>query len=83
MEYTKPDELARVRAIADALGCITEEDFQMLAKITASTEEAWRKRGLAPEYIRLGNRVLYTHAAVGKRLESLKRAPPSMAKGLL
>jgi hypothetical protein len=83
MEYTKPDELARVRALADDLGCLTEDDFMLLAKVTPSTAEAWRKRRQGPDYIRIGNRVLYPRAAVAKHLESLTCERPSMAKALL
>lgn len=85
MEYTQPNEVARLQVLADRLDCLTEEDFMMLAGVTPNTAEAWRKRRQGPDYIRIGNRVLYPRAAVAKHLESLTRDRPSAtaAKALL
>lgn len=77
-------EAARVRAIADSLDCITDEDFQLIACITPGTAEAWRKRHQGPEYIRFGNRVLYKRTAVREHLETLtKKRFTVSAKGFL
>ena len=83
MEYTGPDQLARLRALADDLDCLTEEDFMLLARVSASTAEAWRKRKKGPPYIRIGNRVLYPKKAVADHLKALAQQRPSLAKALL
>lgn len=80
----KIDPTAHVRQMADSLDCLIEEDFQLLAKATPITVESWRKRGVGPGYIRLGNRYLYPRKAVAKYLESItKERPSAPAKGLL
>jgi hypothetical protein len=72
-------DLERVRALADRLDCIPEEDFCALGKIAPATAEAWRKRGTGPEYILLGNAYLYPKEALAEFLRSRtrerKRAP--------
>ena len=73
----------RARDLADRLDCLLEEDFQLLAEITPGTAEAWRKRHQGPEYIRIGNRVLYPRKAVATHLESLTRERPALGKALL
>ena len=42
---------------------------------TASTAEAWRKRGTGPAYLMMGNRPLYPRKSVAKFLESRVREP--------
>lgn len=69
----QPGPLERVRALAQSLDCITEEDFQLLANITEGTAEAWRKRGRGPAYVLIGKRVLYPRAAVAALLQTLVR----------
>lgn len=59
--------------LAQSLDCITDEDLQSLARVKASTTEAWRKRGTGPAYIRLGNRFLYPRKAVAKYLDSITK----------
>lgn len=83
MTETSPEALARLRTLADRLDCIIEEDFQLLASATASTVQAWRKRRQGPDYILIGNRVLYPRKAVAKHLESLTRERQSLGKALL
>lgn len=73
MEFATPQELDRVRQMADRLDCFIEEDFQLLAHATANTVEAWRKRGQGPAYILIGKRYLYPRKAVAKYLEELTR----------
>ncbi|MDO8262193.1 MAG: hypothetical protein Q7T21_03100 [Gallionella sp.] len=83
MQSAHTENLGRLRVLADNLDCLTEEDFQLLAEITPGTAEAWRKRRKGPEYIRIGNRVLYPRKAVAKHLESLTRECPALGKALL
>ena len=74
---------SRVQVLAESLDCMTEQDFQLLAEITPGTAEAWRKRRKGPDYIRIGNRVLYPRKAVAKHLDSLTRERPALGKALL
>ena len=83
MEAAKNLEIDRVRGMAESLGCFIEEDFQQLAGATASTIEAWRKRGQGPAYIRLGTRYLYPRKAVAKHLESITRERITLGKAVL
>ena len=61
---------SRLRAIADSLDCLTEQDFMLLTDATESTVEAWRKRGKGPDYILVGNRFLYARKAVSDWLHT-------------
>jgi hypothetical protein len=83
MEYTQPDQLTRLRALANDLECLTEDDFILLTGVTPSTAEAWRKRKQGPSYIRVGNRVFYPKAALADYLKSLVKERPNAAKALL
>lgn len=83
MEYTGPDQLVRLRALADDLDCLIEEDFMLLAGVSLATAEAWRKRKKGPAHIRIGNRVLYPKGAVADHLRSLAQQTPTTAKALL
>lgn len=82
-EETKAAEVERLRALADRLDCLTEQDFQLLADATPGTVEAWRKRHQGPDYIRLGNRVFYPRAAVAAFMQSRTRERQSLGKALL
>lgn len=64
----------RVRAIADALDCVLDEDVQILANVTRWTTEKWRKSGTGPPYTFLGNRPLYPRSALRAFLEEQARA---------
>lgn len=77
------DDLARVRAIADALDCVIEEDLQLLADYTAITVEAKRKRGKLPPHIRFGNRIFYPRAGLKRHFDSLVKEPPPPARDVL
>ena len=79
MTTTAIQETERVRHMAERLDCFVEEDFQLLAKATEKTVEAWRKRGQGPAYILLGNRYLYPRKAVAKSLDSITRERTSVA----
>lgn len=54
---TPPDD--HIRALAQSLDCMIEEDFCALAEVTPITAQNWRKRREGPAYTMLGNRVLY------------------------
>lgn len=70
----KEADIEKARQMASRLDCLIEEDVQILAKATASTVEAWRKRGTGPEYIQFGNRPLYPQKKLLEFLESKRRA---------
>lgn len=76
-------EVERLRALADRLDCLTEQDFQLLADATPGTVEAWRKRNQGPDYIRLGNRVFYPRAAVSSFMQGRIRERRPLGKALL
>lgn len=64
MEHQTPAEQERLRALAQSLDCMTEEDVNLLTDTTPGTTESWRKRGKGPAYVLIGNRYLYPRAAV-------------------
>ena len=61
--------------LASQLGCLTEEQFIDLFKITPSTARTWRNTRRAPMPILIGNRHLYPLDAIKKELEARVRAP--------
>lgn len=76
--------IERRREIAAKLGYTLREDLCVLAGITDSTEESWRKRGTAPAYTILGNSVLYVTDGLADRLKStLRGRADGGAKALL
>ena len=79
------DNEASVRELARSLDCIPDAELQALAKVKASTTEAWRKRGKGPAYIVFGNAILYPRSAVAEYLQTLvrERSHASTARGLL
>jgi hypothetical protein len=77
------NQLDRLRTLADKLDCLTETDLMLLAKATASTVEAWRKRGTGPAYLLLGNRYLYPRKSVAQYLDSIIKVRPQAGKGAL
>ena len=78
------DDLERVRALAQSLDCIPEPDLCLLAGITPSTAENWRKRGKGPAYVLMGTRYLYPRNAVAQYLQRnvRERAATLAAEGL-
>ena len=77
-------DLDRLREMATRLDCLTEHDLMLLAGITSSTAEAWRKRGTGPGYVLIGNRYLYPRQAVQSYMEDRVRAlVPVAARGSL
>ncbi len=83
-EAAGPADDSRLRELAEALGCLTEADFQLLAQATKNTVDAWRRRGTGPAYARIGNRIFYPREAVAELIRSRVRAPSAIdGKGLL
>ncbi len=74
---------SRLEVLADRLDCFTETDFQLIAGITPSTAEAWRKRKTGPDYILFGKNYLYPRKAVAKHLESITRERTALGKDVL
>ena len=74
----------RLRALADRLDCLTEQDFMLLTDTTEGTVESWRKRGRGPDYILAGNRYLYPRQAVATFLAaSTRQRNSTLGKELL
>jgi hypothetical protein len=69
--HTEP--LDQVRLIAESLDCLLDEDLQLLADVKDTTTKAWRKRGIGPSYILIGNRPLYPRKDFARFLETRKR----------
>jgi hypothetical protein len=61
---------AQRSALAARVGYITRQDWIALAKITASTEEAHRKRGDGPPHVRIGTEIFYSITAVREHLDA-------------
>lgn len=73
MRKAPTDDLNRLRAIADSLDCLLDEDLQALGGVEPGTTEAWRKRGKGPPYLIFGNRALYPKKPVAAFLQTLVR----------
>jgi hypothetical protein len=82
-EATNTAESERLRALADSLDCLTEQDFQLLTGATAGTIEAWRKRRQGPDYIRLGNNYFYPRLGIAEHMRKLTRERNTLGKALL
>ena len=69
------DDLEEIKRqeMALLMGFLTEKQFGMLAKITPSTLETWRRTGRGPTHTRLGNAVFYGLDEVKRHLESSKK----------
>jgi hypothetical protein len=66
----------RLRELAAALDAVIEDDLALLADVKPQTVEAWRKRGIGPAYVRLGNRFLYPRTGLAEHLKTLLRQRP-------
>lgn len=78
------DDLDRIRALANSLDCLLDDDVALLAGVTQGTTEAWRRRGQGPSYVMAGNRVLYPRAALVAFIASRTRdRTPVAMKGEL
>jgi len=73
------DDLDRIRAIADSLDCMLDEDLQALGGLQPGTTEAWRKRGKGPPYLIFGNRPLYPKKPAAAYLQTLIRERTQMS----
>jgi hypothetical protein len=71
-QAVEPDD-SRLRDIAAAVNCFTEDEVCLLYRITPGTAEAWRKRRKGPEHILAGTRPLYPRAAVMRDLAARSR----------
>jgi hypothetical protein len=79
----EPPGGARLRALADSLDCVLDSDLCELARVKPTTTEAWRKRGIGPPYVLLGNRYLYPREGLRKHLSRLLRERDLPARSLL
>jgi helix-turn-helix protein len=70
----------RVRALAQSLDCMTEEDLNLLTDTSPNTTENWRKRGKGPAYVLVGNRYLYPRSAVADFLKANIRERSNAAR---
>ena len=73
------EQTKRLQALAERLDCLTSEDLRILAGIEASTEEAWRKRGTGPAFVRVGTNFLYPRASVATWLHGRVKKPRQIA----
>ena len=85
MEHQSIPDNDRIRELAQSMDCLPESDLCLLADVTPSTAEAWRKRGKGPAYILIGNRYLYPRTAVAEYLQSRvrERRPAVNVRGVL
>ena len=83
MRTAPTDDLERIRALAQSLDCLLDDDVALLTGVTQGTTEAWRKRGKGPSYVMAGNRVLYPRAAVAAFIADKTRDRASLAKDSL
>lgn len=58
MDGSTAREHDRIRALAQSLDCMTEEDLCLLTDTTPGTTESWRKRGKGPAYVLVGQPLL-------------------------
>jgi len=82
-DETNSIEVERLRALAESLDCLTEQDFQLLTGATTGTIEAWRKRRQGPDYIRFGNNYFYPRASIAAHMRKLTRERQALGKALL
>jgi hypothetical protein len=74
-------EKALVSSLAQSLDCFAEHDVCLLGKVTLATTRSWRKRGIGPAYVLIGNRYLYPRQALAEFLKRRvrERATPCSA----
>ena len=84
MDHHPTEEQDRVRALAQSLDCMTEDDLNLITDTTPSTTETWRKRGKGPAYVLIGNRYLYPRTAVAAFVQdNIRERRASPAKAVL
>lgn len=69
------DQSDPVAELAHKLDCFTQRELRQLADITEGTEESWRRRGVGPAHILIGNTVLYPRDALAEFLKLKVRTP--------
>lgn len=83
-EPETPPDLGRLRALADSLDCLLEEDLQLLTSTSAATTKGWANRGDGPAYCMLGNRRLYPRQAVSEwMMTRVRERKPVDVRGTL
>jgi len=83
MNPTPAKDLDRVRALADSLDCVIDEDLCLVADVKASTTEAWAKRGEGPAYVIVGNRRMYPREALREYVKARVKTRGVPARSLL
>ena len=84
MSDTETNEEARLRELAQQLGCLTEAEHLLLSGWAPATAKSKRKRGEGPPYVRHGRHYLYPRAQYEQYLASRTRgANRTSAKSLL
>ena len=73
MNEQHPTTHPTVSELARMVDCLDESGFANLAGVKLSTVNAWRKRGIGPDYILLGCNYLYPLEAVRKYIMGLVR----------
>jgi len=78
------EDMARLRALADSLDCLLDEDLQLLTRTTAATTKGWAGSGNGPAYSLVGNRRLYPRQLVSEwMLARVRERRPVDTKGTL
>lgn len=70
-----PEDAARLRQLAQALDCFTEEEHLLLSGWAPATSEAKRKRGEGPPYVRHGRHCFYPREQYAEYLRQRVREP--------
>ncbi len=66
-------EIETARSLALRMGYVLEQDFVALCGVSASTVDAWRKRGKGPKYALVGCQYLYPEKELAQWLKSKER----------
>lgn len=74
LRITKRPVPESVRLLAERLDCFTDPDLCDLAGVKETTTEAWRKRGVGPPYVMLGNRPLYPREGLKRFIQDRIRS---------
>lgn len=78
------DDRQRLRELAEAMDCLTEDEHLLLSGWAPETAKAKRKRGEGPPYVRHGLNYFYPRGPYAEYLKQNVRARQAVgAKGLL
>lgn len=80
---TTTDGESRLRFMADRLDYFTEDDFILLTAAAPATVQSWRKRGIGPDYILIGNRYFYPRDSLARYMDANRRQQAQGAKAAL